>query len=195
MKGLAREEGNDGSYEESPPKGKGKGEAKSSCTVKGASKPKGVTKNKATPKKKEQTPAQLLTAAAKTREPTKPKATKKAATKKAATTPSTTATTPVHPPYNSNDKQTQAATVPGEVNKKMAQIQAEMSPSQERGIKRRLEQSSDDEDDEDFSLATKKAKTGGAASANGGRKKATPKKSKQKGLQEWDGIPKGFGEN
>ena len=194
MNGLAREEGNDGSYEESPPKGKGKGKAKSSCTVKGASKPKGVTKNKATPKKKEQTPAQLMTAAAKTREPTKPKAIKKAATKKAATTPSTTATTPVHPPYNGNDKQTQAATVPGEVNKKIAQIQAEMGPSQERGIKRRLEQSPEDEDDEDFSLATKKAKTGGAASVNGGRKKAAPKKSKQKGLQEWDGIPKGFGE-
>ncbi|KAF6235528.1 hypothetical protein HO173_006211 [Letharia columbiana] len=186
--GLAREEGDDGSYEELPSKEKGKGKATATPTVKGASKPTGVTKNKATPKKKEQTPAQLKTAAAKTREPPKPKA-----TKTASATPIQAPITPA-PASIGNNKKAEAATVPSERDKKLAQIQASMAPAQEAGIKRMLELYPEDEDDPD-SPATKKAKTGGVASANGARKKATPKKSnKKKGPEEWDGIPRGFGE-
>lgn len=222
VNGLAREEGDDGAYEDSPSKSKGKGKAQATPTVKGASKPKGVTKNRAAPKKKEQTSAQLLTAAAKSREPPKIKraSTKRAtpkkeqtpaqlntaiaetlesakpkATEKASTIPSQAATTPVatpaHVSYNGNKNQSPAATVPDEIDQKIARVQASMGPAQERGIKRTLEQLPDDEED---SPATKKAKVGSAVSVNGGRKKATPKKSKQKGLQEWDGVPRGFGE-
>ena len=53
------------------------GKAKASTTIKNASKPNGVSKTKASPNKKEQIPAQLKPAAAKTHEPAKPKATKK----------------------------------------------------------------------------------------------------------------------
>lgn len=232
LNGLARKEGDDGLYEESPSKTKGKGEAKESLTVKGASKPKGVTKKKATPKTKKQTPAQLKTAAAKTREPAKPKVTKKTSTTpgQAATTPAPASNgnykqiqasivpaqavpTPVHASNSNptpastapsqvatksvhtsdgNNKQIQAATEPDELGKKIAQIQAEFAPAQAQGIKRMWEQFPDDEED---SPATKKAKTGGAAAENVGRKMATLKKSnKKKGLQEWDGIHRGFGE-
>ena len=188
VNGSAREEGDDGDYEESPSKSEGQGKAKVSSTVKSASKPTGVTKTKSTPKKKEQTPAQLLTAAAKTREPANPKATKKARTKKSAT--DNAAITPGQASYNAR-MATQAATEPDEVDKKIAGIKAKMGPAQEAGIKRMWEQFPDDEDD---SPATKRGKTGGAASANGGRKKATPKGRKQEGLQEWDGTHRGFGE-
>lgn len=218
--GLTREEGDDGEYQDSPSKGKGKSKAMS--TVKGASKPQGVTKNRATPKQKQQTPAQLKTAAAKSREPVNPPRTKKASTKKAtpikkeqttaqldiaaakmlestnltateksATGPSQAVTTPAHASYNGSNKQSQAAALPNQMDKKIARVQASMGPGQERGTKRSLEQLPDDEED---SPATKVAKVGGAASVNGGRKKATPKKSKQKGFQEWDGVFRGFGE-
>ena len=191
--GLAREdEQDDSEYEESPPKSKGKGKAKP--TVKDASKPKGIMKNKAAPKNKEQTPAQLKTAAAKTQEPAKSKAAKPKATKKAATTPSQGAIPPVHAPFNGSNNHSQAPTVPDELDQKIAQIQEKFAPAQAAGIKRMMEQYPDD--DEDDSPA-KKAKIGGAASANGGRKKATPKTSNQKkgAFKEWDGIPRGFGED
>ncbi|KAL9076271.1 MAG: hypothetical protein Q9161_000987 [Pseudevernia consocians] len=191
--GLAREEEQDDSgYEESPPKNKGKGKAKP--TVKDASKPKGIMKNKAAPKNKEQTPAQLKTAAAKTQEPAKSKAAKPEATKKAATTPSQGAIPPVHAPFNGSNNRSQAPTVPDELDQKIAQVQEKFAPAQAAGIKRMMEQYP--EDDEDDSPA-KKAKIGGAASANGGRKKATPKTSNQKkdAFKEWDGIPRGFGED
>lgn len=70
-------------------------------------------KNKTAPQKKEQTPAQLETAAAKTREPAKPKA-----AKKAATAPSQGANTPAQAPYNGNNERSQAPTVPDELKKK-----------------------------------------------------------------------------
>lgn len=141
-------EGDDSEYKEPPSKKDVNGKAKASTTIKSASKPKGVIKKKATTKKKEQTPAQLKTAAAKTREPAKPKATKKIkkTSKKSAENPSQVAITPGQASYNAQ-KATEAATEPDEVDKKIADIKANMGPAQEAGIKRMMEQFPDDEND------------------------------------------------
>lgn len=176
--GLSCEEEDDGGEYENPPS-KTSGKGKAPGPVKAASKPHGVTKNRAAPKKKEQTPAQLKTAAAKTREPAKreaaeTKSPKPKATKNAVTTPDKNLDTPSHTASNGNNEQSQVA-------------------PRSTGIKRTMEQFRDDDDDD--SPATKKAKIGGAASANGGRKKAIPKSNKKKDdFEEWDGIPRGFGE-
>ena len=193
----ARKEDDDSEYTDSPSKTKGEGKAPG--PVKAASKPHGVTKNRAAPKKKEQTPAQLKTAAAKTREPAnreaaKTKSTKPKATNNAVTTPDQTLDTPSHTASNGNNGHSQVLTVGDKVHHFGAHLRANMVAPQSAGIKRTMEQFRDD--DEDESPATKKAKIGGAASANGGRKKAIPKmrNKKKDDFEEWDGIPRGFGE-
>ena len=165
------EEVDDGENKDSPSKGKEK--AKVMPTVKGASKPKGVTKNKAAPKQKQQTPAQLKTAAAKSREPAKPPKAKKESAKKEKEAPA------------------QMNVAAAKALEPTPAVQANMGSGGERGTKRSLEHLHDDEDE---SRATKVAKVGGAASANGGRKKVTPKKREQSPFQEWDGVYRGFGE-
>ena len=208
--GLARDEGDDSEYEDTRSKSKDKPKAKAARTLKDAAKPKGVTKNKAAPKKKEPTTAQLKTAAAKTREPAKPKATKKAAPKasQAITTPAhaangnnTQAQTPATPiqtaitparASNGTNPHVQATPALDELGQKIARAQAANAPAQAQGLKRLMELYPDD--DEDDSPAVKRAKVGGAAAANGGRKKATPKKTTRVVPidKAWDGVQRGF---
>lgn len=193
-----------------------KGTVKAKASAKAASKPRGVTKTKAAPKKKLQTPAQLtqlMTAVAKTHKPDQPKAveTPSATPGDTATTPARVpdhhhhknsnkaahpSTTPTHlapastPTTTNTNPSPQPATTPDAIDQKLARIQANMAAAQAQGLKRMhdLYPTDDDED----APATKKAKTGGSnAAKNGGRKIATMKEGgRKKGVKRSGTVSK-----
>ena len=150
VNGLAREEGDDGEYIPSR-----SAAAKKLPSVKSASQPKGIAKKKAAPRKKQQTPAQLLRAAAKTRQPAQPQVKQGMST--------------LIPEASASAQASNA------VDSQRAQSGEKKVLSRGAGTKRTLDLS----DEEDEPPASKRAKTGGAASENGGRKMATPKKSRR----------------
>ncbi len=142
-------------HDGAPTETKAKGRAKAPSTLKNTSKPTGITKTKATPKKKKETaPAQLLLAVSKTIGPAQPQT--------EASTPIPSPTTPAQVPSGSSDNHPPAP--------------ASKAPIEGQGTKRTLEEIADGQEAEEEFPATKKFKTGGAASLNGGRKIATPKK-------------------
>ena len=152
---ACEEKEDEGAYEEPPSETKAKGKAKAPSTLKNTSKPKGITKKKATPKKKKETaPAQLLLAVSNTNGPAQPQT--------EASTPIPSPTTPALVPSGTSDNHPPAP--------------ASKAPIEGQGTKRTLEEIADEQEAEEESPATKKFKTGGAASLNGGRKIASPRR-------------------